>query len=208
MLERTNFHASSTFFKPSTKRKGKGRGKCRHSTTATYMAKAKTATPSQIDYFVMDDRHKNTAVGCRVLWRQTQNRYGRKYDHGAMLMTLRIKLGRPKARAPKPDYGWLKETTPEGVHENRNEYDARLQVVAKSLRDGIASAAPTNSTGGTLLKPPPAKPGPGTGTTTTPTAPRPLTQPLARPPDTRTPTSSQPPRTPAAMQLQTQQRQR
>ena len=130
VLQRTGFHASSTFSKPATKRKGKGksRGKCRHSTTATQVAKGKAGP----------DGHEGTATAHEVTWTHALDRFGRKHHHGMLLLELRIRLGRPKTRAPRKDCA---EETPGGALEDGAASDARLQDVADGMRTGGITAA-------------------------------------------------------------------
>ena len=78
---------------------------------------------------------------CEVAWTHTLDWFGRKHDHGMLLLELRVRRSCPKTRAPREDCAWLTERMPGGALEDGAAFDARLQDVADGMRTGRSDAA-------------------------------------------------------------------
>ena len=134
LLRQSKLTAISTFFQPP-------RGK----NNSTYLAKDPQYKPSQIDYIMISCRWASLVKDCKVRWGISINRWGRHYDHGAILCTIKAKVKCEQNLKSKPrDFQTLKLSS-----EVRKNYE---QFICKQINSHKFDK--TNPTGHRLyLKP-------------------------------------------------------
>ena len=90
----------------------------RHHSNATYMNVQPHLPPSQIDYIIVSTRWSSSVLNCKTMWGLPIKAHGRKYDHGVVMMTFKLKQ-RIKKMCVKRDLRALK--TPEVAQSYENK---------------------------------------------------------------------------------------
>jgi exonuclease III/alkylhydroperoxidase family enzyme len=124
IMQALNLSAASTFFCPPRKAPlGQ----------ATYRAKVKTHSPSQIDYVLVSTRWLNSVRSCRVEWSHTLIRHLKLMDHGMVSVNMQMRVSAKKNKRPQLDRAWLCDK------KNATEFDKeytqakQAQSVERSL---------------------------------------------------------------------------
>jgi hypothetical protein len=93
--------AASTFFRPAKSKRG---------TTVTFIPRGRSEGKkgAQIDFLLVKQRYLSDVNQCRVIWDHSI-RHGQRFDHGAIVFSLRLKVKRARSRIPVVDTRPLKE---------------------------------------------------------------------------------------------------
>jgi hypothetical protein len=116
---------------------------------ATYIGKSKDCIPSQIDYVLMSKRYKSDCTDCKTQWGPTMYRFGHKFDHAAVLVSLVNKVKCCTSRPVRPNLALLRDDAEVQAEFNDNvkssllllsEPQDSLDNDAKTLRLAITDA--------------------------------------------------------------------
>ena len=126
LMVNSGLFAASTKFQPTWKSSRRGKG------NATYiMAKSPGATtaPAQIDHILISKRHLNSVRNSQVRWGQAYKRFGYRFDHGMVIMSVKVQLKKPRPRPSIPDWGALIN-----CEDTQARFDAAVRTITKDDR--------------------------------------------------------------------------
>ena len=142
LMRQSKLTAVSTHFQPN-----------RRKTNATYLAKDPQYKPSQIDYILTSQRWATAVKDCKVRWGISVQRWGRHYDHAAVMCTMTFKIRSPIKQKSRPcDYRALKNSAEiqnnyeQHVYKNINQNKFDKECPSESLNNLQKALANAGST--------------------------------------------------------------
>ena len=105
IMKTTSLKAINTYFQPS-----------RRHNNATYINIQPEKPPSQIDHILISSRWASAVRSCKVKWGISIKAYGRKYDHGLVSATVKLRLKCQKTSKRK-DFSALRQPEIANIHE-------------------------------------------------------------------------------------------
>jgi hypothetical protein len=135
--------ASTRFSSPKTSPQGQG----------TYIVDKAAQRASQLDYILVDNKHKSNMLSCRVRWDRSMDNQGNKQDHGMVCMRMRFRIRAHKKKdSHQVDRDALQDDTIrlkflqvcEAVAGPRRSHDryARLQTALKAAAKVLPKPQP------------------------------------------------------------------
>ena len=166
LMQTHDLCAASTYFQPPGRAYGRrAQGKVGWGFgNATYIVDKSgkhEKNPAQIDYILVSKRWMSSVKNCWVQWSPSIHRFGYRYDHGMVRMTVRQRLKRPFKAALKSD--WLALQAEPGAKRydeavaahmckqqiaEETSLDEQLQLLYEGMTAGLAALPPKDKVKG------------------------------------------------------------
>ena len=109
IMNKRSLRCISTYFQPR-----------RNHSNATYINKQPEKAPSQIDLIIVSSRWSSSARSCTTKWGTSIAAYGRKYDHGVVMMSFKARF-KCDRRSQRKDFSSLKCEAVSNLHNHHVE---------------------------------------------------------------------------------------